>query len=91
MQKRKRGRPKKQRTPEELARIEEAKKNSKIETYFMHNNEEIVEKLSQELRNRGNATLTLSSLTFTHQMTRIILLEQIYRSFKILKNEPYHK
>lgn len=47
--------------------------------------------LSQELRNRGNATLTLSSLTFTHQMTRIILLEQIYRSFKILKNEPYHK
>ena len=47
--------------------------------------------LSSEMRKRGNASLTLSKLTFTHQMTRIILLEQIYRSFKILHNEPYHK
>ena len=47
--------------------------------------------LSSEMRKRGNATLTLSKLTFTHQMTRVILLEQIYRSFKILRNEPYHK
>ena len=35
--------------------------------------------------------LKLSEMTFTHQMTRIILLEQVYRSFKILKNETYHK
>ena len=47
--------------------------------------------LSSEMRKTGNATLTLSKITFTHQMTRIILLEQIYRSFKILHNEPYHK
>ena len=47
--------------------------------------------LSAEMRKRGNATLTLSKLTFTHQMTRVILLEHIYRSFKILRNEPYHK
>lgn len=47
--------------------------------------------LSDELRKRGNASLTLSQLTFTHQMTRVILLETIYRSFKILNNEPYHK
>ena len=47
--------------------------------------------LSAEMRKRGNASLTLSKLTFTHQMTRVILLEQIYRSFKILRNEPYHK
>lgn len=47
--------------------------------------------LSNELRERGNASLTLSQLTYTHQMTRIILLEAIYRSFKILNNEPYHK
>ena len=47
--------------------------------------------LSNAMRKRGNATLTLSKLTFTHQMTRIILLEQIYRAFKILHNEPYHK
>lgn len=47
--------------------------------------------LSSELRTRGNASLTLSQLTYTHQMTRVILLEAIYRSFKILNNEPYHK
>ncbi len=47
--------------------------------------------LSEELRKRGNASLTLSQLTFTHQMTRVILLETIYRSFKILNHEPYHK
>lgn len=47
--------------------------------------------LTDEMRRRGNATLTLSKLTFTHQMVRVILLEQIYRSFKILHNEPYHK
>lgn len=47
--------------------------------------------LSEKLRKRGNALLTLSRLTFTHQMTRILLLEQIYRSFKIQNHEPYHK
>ncbi len=47
--------------------------------------------LSEKLRKRGNALLTLSKLTFTHQMTRILLLEQIYRSFKIQNHEPYHK
>ena len=35
--------------------------------------------------------IKLSRLTFTHQMSRIILLEQIYRSFKIINNETYHK
>jgi 23S rRNA (pseudouridine1915-N3)-methyltransferase len=47
--------------------------------------------LSESLKKRANASLSLSKLTFTHQMTRIILLEQIYRSFKILNHEPYHK
>ncbi len=47
--------------------------------------------LSQSLKKRGNASLTLSKLTFTHQMARVILLEQLYRSYKILNNEPYHK
>lgn len=47
--------------------------------------------LSESLRVRANASISLSRLTFTHQMTRIILLEQIYRCFKILNHEPYHK
>ncbi len=47
--------------------------------------------LSDELRKRGNDSLTLSKLTFTHQMTRIFLLEALYRSFKIINHEPYHK
>lgn len=47
--------------------------------------------LSEELRKRGNASFSLSTLTFTHQMTRIVLLEQLYRAYKIRNNEPYHK
>ena len=47
--------------------------------------------LSDAVIQRANYRLCLSKMTFTHQMTRIILLEQVYRSFKILKNETYHK
>lgn len=47
--------------------------------------------LSDELKKRANASLSLSKLTFLHQMTRLVLLEQIYRSFKILNHETYHK
>lgn len=47
--------------------------------------------LSDSLKQRANDSISLSQMTFTHQMTRLILLEQIYRSFKILNNEVYHK
>ena len=47
--------------------------------------------LSEELKKRANNSFSLSQMTFTHQMTRLILLEQIYRAFKILNNEVYHK
>ena len=40
---------------------------------------------------RSDFSLSFSKMTFTHQMIRIILLEQLYRAFKILKNEPYHR
>ena len=47
--------------------------------------------LSDDLKKRCNTSISLSKLTFLHQMTRLILLEQIYRAFKILNNETYHK
>ena len=47
--------------------------------------------LSDELKKRCNDRIGLSNMTFLHQMTRLILLEQIYRAFKINKNEVYHK
>ena len=40
---------------------------------------------------RADYRLCLSKMTFTHQMTRALILEQIYRAFKIAKNETYHK
>lgn len=47
--------------------------------------------LSKEVLNRSNYSLSFSKLTFPHQLFRIFLLEQIYRSFKIMNNESYHK
>ena len=46
--------------------------------------------LSDELRQAASFRLSLSEMTFTHQMTRLILVEQIYRAFKINRHEPYH-
>ncbi|MBQ6478408.1 MAG: 23S rRNA (pseudouridine(1915)-N(3))-methyltransferase RlmH [Erysipelotrichaceae bacterium] len=47
--------------------------------------------MDDRLRRRADEALKLSDLTFLHQMTRLILLEQIYRCFKILNHETYHK
>jgi len=46
--------------------------------------------LSEELRRAAAFRLSLSKMTLTHQMARLILTEQIYRAFKINRNEPYH-
>ena len=46
--------------------------------------------LSDEIRLAANFKLSLSNMTFTHQMARLILVEQIYRAFKINRGEPYH-
>ena len=47
--------------------------------------------LSQEVLRRGNYSLCFSKMTFPHQLFRVMLLEQIYRSFRISNGEPYHK
>ncbi|HSH36697.1 23S rRNA (pseudouridine(1915)-N(3))-methyltransferase RlmH [Schnuerera sp.] len=47
--------------------------------------------LSQEVRNKANYKLSFSKMTFPHQLMRVILLEQIYRGFRIMRGEPYHK
>ena len=46
--------------------------------------------LSDEVRRAAAFRLSFSKMTFTHQMARLILVEQIYRAFKINRNEPYH-
>jgi 23S rRNA (pseudouridine1915-N3)-methyltransferase len=47
--------------------------------------------LSKAVSDRADFKLSFSAMTFPHQMMRVILLEQIYRSFKINRNEKYHK
>ena len=47
--------------------------------------------LSENVKKRSNYKISFSKLTFPHQLFRVILLEQIYRSFKIINNETYHK
>lgn len=47
--------------------------------------------LSQEVLSRADLRLSFSAMTFPHQMMRVILLEQVYRAFKINRNEVYHK
>lgn len=47
--------------------------------------------LSEECKKRANASVCFGKMTFPHQLARVMLLEQIYRSFKIARHEPYHK
>lgn len=47
--------------------------------------------LAKEIKNKSNFKLSFSKMTFPHQLMRVVLLEQIYRSYRILNNEPYHK
>ncbi len=47
--------------------------------------------LSKDVLNRANYKLCFSKMTFPHQLFRVMLLEQIYRGFRIMKGEPYHK
>lgn len=47
--------------------------------------------LSQSVLRRADEKISFSRLTFPHQLMRVILLEQVYRAYRIMSNEPYHK
>jgi len=47
--------------------------------------------LDREILKRADMLLSFSDMTFPHQLMRVILLEQIYRAFRIIRHEPYHK
>jgi len=69
----------------------------KLEDIKTYNNSHIVfiiggsNGLSKDILQKSNMLLSFSKMTFPHQLMRMILLEQIYRSFRINNNEPYHK
>jgi len=45
---------------------------------------------SDAIKQKANGQISLSKMTFSHQMVRLFIVEQIYRAFTILRNEPYH-
>ncbi|WP_174615180.1 23S rRNA (pseudouridine(1915)-N(3))-methyltransferase RlmH [Virgibacillus ihumii] len=47
--------------------------------------------ISEEVQHRSDLALSFSKMTFPHQVMRLVLLEQVYRSYRINRNEPYHK
>lgn len=47
--------------------------------------------LAEQVLERADESISFSKMTFPHQLMRVILLEQIYRGYRILRNEPYHK
>ncbi len=47
--------------------------------------------LAEKVLEKADETLSLSKMTFTHEMSRVLLMEQLYRAFSIINNEKYHK
>ena len=73
-----------------------AKQNKQIDKVFITNpNITFIiggsDGIHEEIKKLSNYSLSFSKMTFPHGLFRLILLEQIYRSFKILNNESYHK
>lgn len=79
---------------EALDSVSLSKKIDEISTYYSSKIAFIIGGsygVSEAVKKRANYKLAFSKLTFPHQLIRGMLLEQIYRSFKILNNETYHK
>lgn len=79
----------KQRTSEELAEMID-----KLATYGKSKIAFVIGGslgLSKDVLNRADEKLSFSKMTFPHQLMRLILLEQVYRAYRINRNEPYHK
>lgn len=49
------------------------------------------EGLSDAVKQRANLTLSLSKMTLPHRLARVVLVEQIYRAYTLIRGEPYHK
>lgn len=47
--------------------------------------------ICEDIKKRSNELISFSDMTFPHQLMRVILLEQVYRAYRIINNEPYHK
>ena len=68
----------------------------KIQSWMLNGKKKIVFVIggaygfSQDVYNRANEKISLSRLTFSHQMVRLFFVEQLYRGYTILNNEPYH-
>ena len=79
---------------ESLDSVSLSKKIDEISTYYSSKIAFVIGGsygVSEEVKKRANYKLCFSKMTFPHQLIRGMLLEQIYRSFKILSNETYHK
>lgn len=69
----------------------------KIKNIGLHRTNQLIfiiggaEGLSERVKKRADFCLSMSKMTLPHQIARLFLVEQIYRAFKILNNEPYHK
>ena len=50
-----------------------------------------IKRLHKDVLQRSNYALSFSKMTFPHQMMRVVLIEQVYRAFKIMRGEAYHK
>lgn len=79
----------KQRTSEEFsARLDQLALQGKSDIAFVIGGSDGV---NDAVRKRANETFSFGSITLPHNLARVVLLEQIYRAFKISRGEPYHK